>query len=122
MNTDYCIPCAEHPLKSQTKILTPQEIIEIVSEEYELPVSVVCSKSRYRNIVEARMVTAYLLRSDRYLSLSLKQIGRLLGNRDHTTVMHAIQLIENLMDVEPVLVDKVRKTFIKVYGNLNYYK
>jgi chromosomal replication initiator protein len=122
MNDNYCAPCTEHPLKSQTRILTPQEIIEIVSKEYDLPVNVVCGKTRYRNIVEARMVTAYLLRCDRYLSLSLKQIGKLLGNRDHTTIMHAVHLIQDLMDVEPTMVDKVRKIFIKVYGNLNYYK
>jgi chromosomal replication initiator protein len=122
MNTMYCNVCAQHPLSSQTKILSSQEIIEAISKEYDLPVGVIAGKTRYREVVEARMVTAYLLRSDRYLSLSLKQIGRILGNRDHTTIMHSIRHIQDLMDVEPVLADKVRAIFIKVYGNLNYYK
>jgi len=117
-----CSPCVDHPLKSQTKRLTPDEILDIISEHFNIQRVKLCGKPRYRYIVEARMIAAYLLRSDRYLNLSLKQIGRLLGNRDHSTIMYSIYQIQNLMEVIPEMKVKVREVFMKVYGNLNYYK
>lgn len=117
-----CSPCVDHPLKTQTKRLTPDEILDIISEHFNIQRVKLCGKPRYRYIVEARMIAAYLLRSDRYLNLSLKQIGRLLGNRDHSTIMYSIYQIQNLMEVIPEMKVKVREVFMKVYGNLNYYK
>ena len=117
-----CSPCVDHPLKSQTKRLTPDEILDIISEHFNIQRVKLCGKPRYRYIVEARMIAAYLLRSDRYLNLSLKQIGRLLGNRDHSTIMYSIYQIQNLIEVIPEMKVKVREVFMKVYGNLNYYK
>lgn len=116
-----CIPCADHPLKTQVKRLTPDEIIDIICEHFDLQRSKVCGKPRYRYIVETRMIIAYLLRADRYLNLSLNQIGTLLGGRDHSTVMYSIKQIGILMSVIPEMREKVRQVFIKVYGNLNYY-
>lgn len=117
-----CNPCIDHPLKTQTKRLTPDEIIDIVCEHFKLQRVKVCGKPRYRYIVETRMIIAYLLRSDRHLNLSLSQIGDLLGGRDHSTVMHSVKQIDNLMSVIPEMKERVREVFIKVYGNLNYYK
>ena len=68
------------------------------------------------------MIAAYILRKDRYLGLSLKQIGDLLGNRDHSTIMHSLHQIDNLISVMPEMKDKVRGAFMKVYGNLNYFR
>lgn len=122
MNRLECNPCLEHPLTTQTKRLTPDEVIDIVCEHFNLQRAKVCGKPRYRYIVEARMIAAYLLRSDRHLNLSLSQIGDLLGGRDHSTVMHSVKQIDNLMSVIPEMEQRVREVFIKVYGNLNYFK
>ncbi len=121
MNTE-CSPCIDHPLTTQTKRLTPDEIIDIVCEHFNLQRVKVCGKPRYRYIVETRMIIAYLLRADKYLNLSLNQIGGLLGGRDHSTVMHSVKQIDNLMSVIPEMREKVRGVFMKVYGNLNYYR
>lgn len=121
MNTE-CMLCTEHPLTTQTKRLNPDEIIDIICEHFNIQRIKLCGKPRYRYIVEARMIAIYLLRSDRYLSLSLSQIGKLFSNRDHTTVIHSVNQINNLMQVIPEMEQKVREAFIKVYGNLNYFK
>ena len=117
-----CEPCTEHPLVAQTKIVTPEEIIETLSQHFNIKKDKIVGKPRYRHIVEARMIAAYILRKDRYLGLSLKQIGDLLGNRDHSTIMHSLHQIDNLISVMPEMKDKVRGAFMKVYGNLNYFR
>ena len=59
---------------------------------------VIFSKGRQREIVVARQVVQYLLKS--YTKWSLASIGSLTGGRDHATVMHAIKTIGNLKDTE----------------------
>jgi chromosomal replication initiator protein len=119
--SETCNPCIEHPLDAPTKRLNSSQILNSVCKFYAISPNLVCGKLRFRSIVEARMVTAYLLRSDRHLNLSLKHIGMILGNKDHTTIMHSIKQIKNIMEVEPVFKDKVKAVFLETYGNTNFF-
>ena len=56
-----------------------------------MPIQAITGKSRAKQIAEARHVAMYLLRED--AELALKQIGLLLGHRDHSTVIHGVQKI-----------------------------
>jgi chromosomal replication initiator protein len=69
----------------------PQAILESVSSYYSVPILAITGKSRAKQIAEARHVAMYLLRED--AELALKQIGLLLGKRDHSTVIHGVQKI-----------------------------
>jgi chromosomal replication initiator protein len=69
----------------------PQAILESVSGYYSVPIPAITGKSRAKQIAEARHVAMYLLRED--AELALKQIGLLLGHRDHSTVIHGVQKI-----------------------------
>lgn len=62
-------------------------------------------RCRTRAIVEARQVAMYLLRL--YTDLSLIKIGKWF-NRDHTTVLHGIQTVENLMHTDQKFKDLVQ--------------
>ena len=121
VKSEICNPCSEHPLDQQTRRLNSNQILESVCNFYGMSPSLVCGKLRYKNIIEARMVAAYVLRKDRYLSLGLKHIGNILGGKDHTTIMHLVKRMGELIEIEPDLRDKVKNVFLETYGNTNYF-
>lgn len=72
------------------------ELLTGVAEAFDVPLDEVLTNSRVVELVEARWVIAYVLRTNRRMSLSA--IGRRLG-RDHTTVMHGLREIEKRPDL-----------------------
>lgn len=79
----------------------PQAILKAVSTYYNVPIAALTGKSRAKPIAEARHVAMYLLRED--ADLALKQIGLLLGHRDHSTVIHGVQKISHALLADPRL-------------------
>lgn len=73
-------------------------IVEMVSREFELTPTVVCSNSRKQTVVLARGVAVWLMR--KMLGFSYHAIGKRMGNRDHTTVMHAFQKYDSLIEAD----------------------
>ena len=74
------------------------------------------SKWRMREIVELRAIYCYIAKQMKY---SLKPIGENLGNRDHTTVIHALTLFRNLFETSEVFRGKYAKihAYIKQQTN-----
>jgi chromosomal replication initiator protein len=72
--------------------VTAAEIIERVSTQFNVDVTAICGRNRSREIVVPRQIAMYLMREETGASLS--EIGRALGGRDHTTVIHGIEKIE----------------------------
>ena len=70
---------------------SPEAIIEGVASYFTVPLASLSGPSRAKPIAEARHVAMYLLRED--AQLPLKQIGRLLGGRDHSTVIHGCRKV-----------------------------
>jgi len=81
--------------------VTPETIVEMVSEELKVSLEDLRSDSRKREISEARQIAMFLLRH--YTDLSLPKIGSLLGGKDHTTVMYAAQKVERIKHSDPQL-------------------
>ncbi|MDO8488097.1 MAG: chromosomal replication initiator protein DnaA [bacterium] len=75
------------PSFNQSKIITPTEVIGLVSSYYGVGVQQLKGDRRTRTIAWPRQILMHLLRTD--LKLPLDEVGRLIGGRDHTTVMHA---------------------------------
>ena len=67
------------------------QIVAAVAEYFGLNPGDITGQDRHHNIVHARMIAAYLIRSLR--AESLPQIGIHLGDRDHTTILHAVRKI-----------------------------
>lgn len=82
-------------------------ILDVVCSHYNLELDDVNSKSRKRPVSEARQVAMYLTRA--HTRMSLNEIGRIIGNRDHTTVLYACNEIENQMTINPSLYDKIHQ-------------
>ena len=72
---------------------TPNDFIGAVCAHFKIEVSNIKSSSRKASLVRARQVLMYLLRKE--LGLPLETVGDLLGGRDHSTVIHGVEKIEN---------------------------
>ncbi len=73
---------------------TPTEVISAVSKYFSLGKRALLGTSRARPVSLPRQILMYLLRTQ--LNLPLQEVGRLVGGRDHTTVMHAVEKITHL--------------------------
>ena len=69
-------------------------------------------KTRKRNIVQARQLSMYLAKN--FTKNSLKIIGKHFGGRDHSTVIHSCQMVQNLMDTDSEFKDSVKELEKKI--------
>lgn len=80
------------------KVISVEKIREMVCDYFALPLDALMSKTRKREIATARQVAMYL--SKQYTKSSLSAIGKIIGNRDHATVLHACGVVNDLMDTD----------------------
>jgi len=85
-------------VSSTPNIISVEKIRDLVCEYFALPMDTLMSKTRKREIATARQVAMYL--SKQYTKSSLSAIGKLIGNRDHATVLHACGVVNDLMDTD----------------------
>jgi chromosomal replication initiator protein len=82
-----------------------EEIQRIVARQYNVSRADLLSSRRTANVVRPRQVAMYLAKT---LTLrSLPEIGRRFGGRDHTTVLHAVRKIENLVNNDTTLAEEI---------------
>ena len=72
----------------------PEDVINIVSKYYSVGKKQLLGESRARPIARPRQMLMYLLKTQ--LGIPYQEVGRLIGGRDHTTVMHAVNKIQEL--------------------------
>ena len=92
-------------LRASSRQISVDVIQKRVAVNYGVRVSEMFSARRARNIARPRQVAMYLAKN--LTSLSYPEIGRQFGGRDHTTVMHAVKTIENLMKSDAQLAEDV---------------
>jgi len=106
INLDLVQECLSDILRSSEKRLTIEEIQRKVAEHYNVRLSDMIGPKRLRTIARPRQVAMYL--SKQMTSRSLPEIGRRFGGRDHTTIIHGIRKIEELMIADGQLADDVQ--------------
>jgi len=92
-------------LRTNSRKITIDEIQKKVTEHYNIRLSDMHSPRRSRSIARPRQVAMYLAKS--ITTRSLPEIGRKFGGRDHTTVIHAIKTIEEIMVNDPNLAEDI---------------
>ena len=97
--------------------MTAQKIIETVALYYQLKLSEIKGLRRLKQIVFPRQVAIYLLRTE--LKLPYQEIGRLFGGKDHTTIMHSENKIQQMLESSSQVKEEVNalwKTLGKTSG------
>jgi chromosomal replication initiator protein len=92
-------------LRAYDRRVTIQEIQKKVSEHWNIRVSEMSSARRSRNIARPRQVAMFLAKQ--LTSKSLPDIGRHFGDRDHTTVMHAVARVTDLISKDAAFAEDV---------------
>ena len=102
---DLTQECLADILRASDRKITIEEIQRKVSEHYNIRLSDLIGPRRLRALARPRQVAMYL--SKQLTSRSLPEIGRRFGNRDHTTIMHGVRKIEELMMNDSQLADDI---------------
>lgn len=108
MDEEAIMKALEDVVKNSNEYIpTPESIIEYISKYFGIEPDVLQGQSRSRDITNARQIAMYLIR--RMTNLSLKDIGKALGNRDHSTVMHSLEKVEAQMRSDPAFAETVKE-------------
>jgi chromosomal replication initiator protein len=100
----------EGQIKAATRHISITDIIEVVTDHFDVRLADLQSKKRSQSITEPRQICMYLARN--LTKHSLEEIGGHLGGRDHTTVMHACSKISQAKKSDPqmnVLLEELTK-------------
>ena len=101
-NSNVDMRLAERVIKRAVKVdnhpLTVDDILEKVCKHYNVETKHVSSKSRKRDLVQARQISMYL--AQKYTKMPASRIGQLIGNRDHSTVIHSCNMIEQRLKID----------------------
>ena len=93
--------------------ITPQLIIEVVSEHFQISLDQMISKNRSNEIARPRQIAMYLCKN--MTDIPLDSIGALLGGRDHSTIIHGIKKISDEYESNETtrnLIETIKKKII----------
>ena len=82
------------------------DIIKSVCDFYNIKATQLKGPKRDASLVRARQATMYLLKKE--LGLTFVEIGNVLGGRDHTTIMHGVEKVENMLETVPAFHEEIR--------------
>ena len=96
-NKEITVELAEEALKdiispNDKREVTPELVIQVVADHYGITPLDICSQKRNKEIVYPRQIVMYLCRE--IVGTPLQSIGKYLGGRDHTTIIHGIEKIK----------------------------
>ncbi len=119
-NSQITRSIAEDALKDlispqEDNIVTPELILEVVSEHFNISSVDIKSKKRPREIAYPRQIVMFLCR--KLTEASLPKIGELLGGRDHTTVLHGYEKINKDVKKDATLKNSIDILTKKITGN-----
>jgi chromosomal replication initiator protein len=92
-------------ISSRNRTLRPNDVLDAVIAQCNVSLMDLQGRARNRELVIPRQIAMYLMREE--TRASLVEIGRQLGNRDHTTVMHGIEKVERALDSDVTLRQQV---------------
>ena len=97
-------------VKNTTREISIDFIQKIVSDYFNLPLELLKSKTRKREVVQARQIAMFFAKN--MTKSSLASIGLQCGGKDHATVLHACRTVNNLMETDKkfrVYIEEIEK-------------
>ena len=108
-NCNIDMRLAERVIKRAVKVddrpLTVDDILETVCHHFSVSATAVSSRSRKHEYVVARQVSMYL--AQKYTKMPASRIGKLVGGRDHSTVIHSCSQVEQRIKVDRLFSDEI---------------
>ena len=92
---------------NQNTVVTDTDVIDAVSSHFHIATDILQGKKRNKIAVRSRQVAMFLLREE--TELSLAAIGKILGGRDHSTVLHGHDRVASLIDLNDPIVNDIGK-------------
>ncbi|MDZ8023699.1 MAG: chromosomal replication initiator protein DnaA [Nostoc sp. DcaGUA01] len=105
MTVENIAPVLEPP--NEKVVATPEAILTVVAENFDIPIDELKGNSRRREISWARQIGMYLMRQ--HTPLSLPRIGEEFGGKDHTTVIYSCDKIAQLQESDRTLAQTLRQ-------------
>ncbi len=93
--------------------IQPESVLDLVAKSFSLTADRLISRDRSRNVAFPRQVAMYLMRQE--IDISLPQIGKEIGGRDHSTVMYAIDKIEDIIERD----ERLRRQIVQIRQKLH---
>jgi len=106
ISLDLTQDCLADILRASDRKITIEEIQRKVAEHFNIRLSDMIGPKRVRTIARPRQIAMYLAKQ--LTSRSLPEIGRRFGGRDHTTIMHGVKKIEELMTADSQMSDDLQ--------------
>jgi chromosomal replication initiator protein len=106
INLELAMECLADILRNSQRHVTIEEIQRKVAEHYNIRLADMIGPKRVRTLARPRQVAMYLAKE--LTSRSLPEIGRRFGGRDHTTILHGVRKVEELMKTDQQLTEDLR--------------
>lgn len=116
-----CAPCVDHPLESPVIDLNHFEIIRKVCNYMCVNEAKVLGKSREYKMVMTRFLIVDCLLKQRTFKYTLKEIGQMLGGRDHTTVIHSRDALRDWVKTDETMYNILKNVHLNVFNSLRYF-
>ena len=101
-NKDIDLNLAKHivhgVVRNETKNIGIEDIINTVCKHFGLEIAAIHTKSRKREVVQARQVAMFLAKQ--HTDFSTSKIGKFIGGKDHATVLHACKTVKGQCEVD----------------------
>ncbi|MGC4098997.1 MAG: chromosomal replication initiator protein DnaA [Nitrospira sp.] len=110
--TPNLVEIALSDLLPQARTITPEQVLNVVARAFNLTSERLLGRDRSQIVALPRQIAMYLIREES--NASLPQIGMVMGGRDHTTVMYAIEKIADKLETD----DQLRKQVVKIREQL----
>ena len=112
INIDLCVEALQSMVdcSDAKKSVSEQKILSTVSQYYNVSVNQLTGKIKVANIVNARHIAIYLIKT--LLDLPFKKIGKLFSNRDHSTIMHSVEKVEKMLkddEATQIAIEQLKK-------------
>src|SRR4029078_11715924 len=98
---------------TKKRVTSVKKIAESVAEFYNISMEDLIKQSRKKEYVKPRQIAMYLIRKE--LDNSFPSIGDFFGGRDHTTVIHAVEKVERLMQEKDSFKQEINLILDKLY-------
>jgi len=98
VNLDLARQMVDKFVKNTAREVSIDYIQKVVCDYFDMPIETLKSKTRKREVVQARQIAMYF--SKQMTKSSLATIGMHCGGKDHATVLHACKTVNNLMDTD----------------------